>query len=290
MCTYISNSDRCRCTLICLVSSSCSFPLFDFVSSLICYQRYNGKITEDQKAQICNSIDCNKLSPQLVLEAVENPIMPLRFIVRAMLVEQLNTRRSIFSTAAESQPFRHRIDSTKHDDPTTLGALLERDAALRQAAHLRAAMNATSSRIQSLEKELSVMRKLLNESESQRSIMGSARSASFHYGSENKIDRTGERGSASSRFHLGRERALAGSSSSEDSCNATVPPRRTKNNIRQRLINGLKSAFRASKSASKNGLESRKSSCRMDQKGVLGEEDDYEDIIVHREYLRESVA
>jgi hypothetical protein len=200
-----------------------------------------------------------------------------------MLVEQLNTRRSICSIAESStQPSRQQISK----DPITLGAILEREAVLHQSAHLKAAMHATSSRIQSLEKELNAMKNLLDESEKQqRSIMVSARSASFHYGSENKIER-GDRGSNSSgsfRFCVRREK-IGGSSSSlgleGSSCNGT--PRTTKN-IRQRLMNGLKSAFRVSKSTSKDGFESRKSS-RKDQNGV-GDEDDNAVVIVNKENL-----
>lgn len=115
--------------------------------------------------------------------------------------------------------------------------------------------------------------------------MVSARSASFHYGSENKIER-GDRGSNSSgsfRFCVRGEK-IGGSSSSlgleGSSCNGT--PRTTKN-IRQRLMNGLKSAFRVSKSTSKNGFESRKSSWK-DQNGV-GDEDDNAVVIVNKENL-----
>lgn len=205
-------------------------------------------------------------------------------------MEQLNTRRSILisSTAADhfQLPRRQRIrSSSKVDDgPTTLGAILQREAALRQAAHLKAAMDATSSRIQSLEKELNVMKKLLNEPEIlQRSsiLKGSDRSSSFHYGSENKIER-GERGSASSaslRYcHVRSGEKAVGESSSWDkgSCNSigsTMPPK----DIRRRLINGLKSAFWLSKSPSTNGIESRKSSMgrSMDQKGAGDHELDH---------------
>lgn len=233
-------------------------------------QGCSGKLTEEQKTHICNSIDCNKLSPPLLLEAVQNPTMPLRFMVRAMFVEQLNTRRSILSATDSSQPRcrqpqRIILSSKGDDDPTiTLGAILQRETAARQASHLKAAMDATSSRIVSLEKELSVMKKLLNESETQRiSIMESARSASFHYGSQNKIER-GERGSASSaslRFCVRGERVGEGSSSSLEE----TP--RTRKNMRRRLMDGLKTAFRASK----NRFESRKSS--------WVDEDEYAEVI-----------
>ena len=62
----------------------------------------HGKLSDEQKADICNCIDCTKLSPQTLVQCVQNPIMPLRFIIRAMLVEQLNTRSSIVTAATSS--------------------------------------------------------------------------------------------------------------------------------------------------------------------------------------------
>ncbi|KAH0995891.1 hypothetical protein GBA52_019755 [Prunus armeniaca] len=209
--------------------------------------RYSGKITEDEKTQICSSIDCSKLSPQVLLDAVQNPIMPLRFIVRAMLIEQLNTRRTIISAAAvaadhtQIQPRVHH-DNKKLIEPageaTTLGSLLQRDTMLRQSAQLRATMAATSSRIQSLEEELNGMKKLLDE---------------CHEKQENSIllETDGDKASASSASF----RIISGKGSAErsegtinwsSSCKGT--PRSTKK-ISERLINGLKKAFRVSGSA-----------------------------------------
>ncbi|OMO56455.1 BTB/POZ-like protein [Corchorus capsularis] len=246
----------------------------------------NGKITEEQKTQICNSIDCNKLSPQLLLHAVQNPRMPLRFVVRAMLVEQLNTRRSIYS-AAEHHSSRggggrlHRRPARNtNNSAITLGTILQRDAAMRETAQLKAAMDATSSRIQTLEKQLHCMKKILQESDnlnttegegvggggSSRDVIKSGRSASFHYDSRNTIEREDRtaRTSASFRFS-GREREEAaeglkfdGSSSSENSSNVDSP--RIKKNIGQRLLKGLKSALRVSNSSTKNGSDKKISS------------------------------
>lgn len=212
-------------------------------------------MTEEQKTQICNSIDCKKLSPQLLLHAVQNPRMPLRFVVRAMLVEQLNTRRSILS-AANHQYYsrRHRpTNSSNNDDDdnnnVTLGEILQRDATKRETAQLKAAMDTTSSRIQTLEKQLLCMKKILQESDHEnviertgggwcRDVLESGRSASFHFGSGRKIERAyiGAPASASFRFSGGPEERASGSSSSENSA--------MKKNIGQRLIKGLKCALR----------------------------------------------
>ncbi|XP_022741783.1 BTB/POZ domain-containing protein At3g49900 [Durio zibethinus] len=233
------------------------------------FEEHNGKITEEQKTQICNSIDCNKLSPQLLLHAVQNPRMPLRFVVRVMLVEQLNTRRSIFSAANHHYSHRHRPRGNK----ITLGEILQRDATMRETAQLKAAMDATSTRIQTLEKQLLSMKKILQESDDQnegiagsRDVLKLGRSASFHYGSRSKIERAdrGAPASASLRLTSGPEEKACGSSSSENSC---IHNPRIKKIIGQRLIKGLKSALRVSNSATKNGSDHKKSS--KGENGIL---------------------
>ncbi|BFG35802.1 hypothetical protein CerSpe_220760 [Prunus speciosa] len=230
--------------------------------------RYGGKITEDEKTQICSSIDCSKLSPQVLLDAVQNPIMPLRFIVRAMLIEQLNTRRTIISAAAAAaaadhtqiQPHDHH-DNKKLIEPageaTTLGSLLQRDKMVRQSGQLRATMAATSSRIQSLEEELNGMKKLLDEchEKQENSILleDGRMSASFHYGTNensNKITKGDKASASSASFRIlsgkGSAERSEGTSNWSSSCKGT--PRSTKK-ISERLINGLKKAFRVSGSA-----------------------------------------
>ncbi|XP_010426519.1 PREDICTED: BTB/POZ domain-containing protein At3g49900-like [Camelina sativa] len=192
------------------------FPRHDLLYRVVdAYVKvHDGEITEEEKVRICNSIDCDKLSPPLLLHSVQNPKMPLRFIVRAMLQEQLNTRHSIMAAAAVASTAppvegRHREIADARDSSVTLGSLLQRDTAARQNCRLRAAMNSTSSRIESLEKELDAMKRFLSkESEKQkseriiiesrsRSVMDSARSASFHQPSNVNKTHRGERGSVS---------------------------------------------------------------------------------------------
>ncbi|GAB2279575.1 hypothetical protein Dimus_014218 [Dionaea muscipula] len=222
----------------------------DFLYAVIdlYFKVYDGKMSEEEKTQICSCIDCNMISPQLLMEAVQNPRMPLRFVVQAMLTEQLNTQRSICSTTITATRSSDDHPSNKTEPPPandrhnapTLGAILQRDAALRQVAQLKSAINTTTSRIHSLEKELGNMKKLLIESERHRGVVDSGRSASFRFSKESssgkKIER-GERGSISSdnlRFRV--------TSSTTESSSGT--PRLKKNNLGLRLIKGLKSVFR----------------------------------------------
>lgn len=164
--------------------------------------------------------------------------------MRAMLQEQLNTRHSIMAAAATVTSAAPARDSS-----VTLGSLLQRDTAARQNCRLRAAMNSTSSRIESLEKELDAMRKFISkESEKQKSdpitetsrsrcVMDSARSASFHCNHQpsniNKVQR-GDRGSVSNlstTFRRGR---------------ASPPQPQSQKSLGKRLIKGIKSAFSSS--------------------------------------------
>lgn len=226
---------------------------------------YSGKISEEQKAKICSCIDCSILSSSLLMHAVQNPRMPLRFIVQAMLIEQLNTHRSIFSSLNTTTTTTAATDNRpqpRHSDESlaTLGAILEQDAAVRQVAQLRAAMDTTSSRIQTLERELSGMKQLLAESEKQKKkktnmLMleqpGSGRSSSCRFSGNNinKVVR-GERGSVSaSMLRFGDGKIMGSSSSCLEIRNQIQiqSPKVVKMNFRQRLMLGLKTAFGVSK-------------------------------------------
>nr|GMD56764.1 BTB/POZ domain-containing protein At3g49900 [Ipomoea batatas] len=245
---------------------SCSHDLLYKLVDLY-LKEYNGKMTEEQKMGICNNVNCAMLSPKVVMHAVQNPRMPLRFVVQAMFVEQHNTRRSIVSAAGHHN---HAENRTKNSS-MTLGAVLERDAALRQAAHLKEAMHATVSRIRSLEKELSDMRKFLAEpndvatDNSCRSAScrlaagslnrigkgerGSVSSGSFRINSEsNRIDKAERERVCSSSFRIvsDKDRSnMAASSSSEWSQDEI--PGVAKYNFSRRFIRGLISTFRISK-------------------------------------------
>ncbi|KAJ4890266.1 BTB/POZ domain-containing protein [Raphanus sativus] len=219
------------------------FPRHDLLYRVVdaYVKERDGEITEEEKVQICNSIDCDKLSPPLLIHAVQNPKMPLRFIVRAMLQEQLNTRHSIVTVAATSAGHRNgEITEAERDSSSssvTLRSLLQRDTAARQNCRLRAAMDSTSSRIRSLEKELEEMKKLISK-ESGR-ITDSARSASFHCVHSSSNVNKMQRGSVSSLSTTFRR---GGSS-------PPPPPRdRRERSLGKRLIKGLKNAFSSSSS------------------------------------------
>ncbi|XP_052206207.1 BTB/POZ domain-containing protein At3g49900 [Diospyros lotus] len=223
-----------------------------------------GRMTEEQKWRICNSIDCTMLSLRHLTHAVQNPSLPLRFLVQAMFVGQLTTRRSILGAGRPATADR------RHPDPTTLGAILQSDASLRHATQLKASMDATSSRIRFLEKELDGLKMLLHELES-------ARLSSAGGGAENRVER-GQKGSVSSgsfRMFMRREQRIIGgraSPISEMPDDAGTTPRLEKR-LGRKLVDRLKDAFRSSNSESKKKSQSIARSKVVELDGVRdGEE------------------
>ncbi|MCL7037218.1 hypothetical protein MKW94_030315, partial [Papaver nudicaule] len=247
------------------------------------------KLREEEKTKICSSIDCNKLSSNIIVHAVQNPQMPLRFIIRAMLIEQFNTRDSICSTLSMKNNKQHQEqhkkalpkkvnennEITEDSAVLSLGMILQRDAALRQAAQLKASVESTSSKIERLEREILSMKKVLCDHDAEKkrreigNEIGSGRSVSLRFNtpsSENKIER-GERGSTSLvsfRFSnivsSGGERNGGGGGCSSTSSSVSTPslerlsslndnPKR-RTTFGWKLMNGLKSAFRMSSSSS----------------------------------------
>ncbi|KAK7309151.1 hypothetical protein RJT34_05663 [Clitoria ternatea] len=210
------------------------------------------KVTEEQRSEICNSIDCTKVSPHTLVDCVQNPRMPLRFIVRAILVEHLNTRRSVAAAATTCGPQVER---------TSLREFLQRDTAHRQRAQLKEAMDSTYSRIQSLEKELRGMKKILMDHHADEShILNSERSlsASFHYVptaaaaaplESSQIQRGGRGSVSSSGFLLDNNNniQLGRYDLSLRSCHdERRDTQKMSRGFGHRFITGLKNAFRIS--------------------------------------------
>ncbi|KAG5123353.1 hypothetical protein JHK82_030090 [Glycine max] len=237
----------------------------DDVSCLNDVENKYGKLTEEQKSEICNSIDCSRLSSHTLVDCVQNPRMPLRFIVRAILMEHLNTRRSV--TAAARAPAT--TGAQQQPERTSLREILQRDTADRETTQIKETMDSTYSRIQSLERELRGMKKILHEhhqaeddTRNNNNVLNSERFASFHFvpadAESSKIQRGGRGSVSSSGFVLDNVRRKnkevaggmcnlsVGSSCHDDS----KTPKMTKFLRHSKLITGLKHAFRISKSTS----------------------------------------
>jgi hypothetical protein len=216
-------------------------------------QNHKGKLTEEEKGRLCYNINCTKLSQHLFMHLVQNPRLPLRFVVQAMLVEQLHSHHSMLlshhhhaaapALAPGSGPILKpslsggfagggaAVDAAS----MTLGDILQRDAALRQSAHIRASMQATSLRIETLERELASLRSRLRRSEQQQAEAEAAAAAT-----DPAIDRAPGK---SASFRIPRSRLWDGEEL------VPVGPRRaaardgSARGFKSRLVHGLKNLF-----------------------------------------------
>ncbi|CAK8539634.1 unnamed protein product [Lathyrus sativus] len=246
--------------------------LYKLVDLYLKENKHGKQITDEQKTEICNSIDCTKLSPRTLVECVQNPTMPLRFIVRAILVEHLTTRRSITEAATTTTAVCNAQQQTEVQS-TSLREFLQRDATRRQTEQIKEAMDATYSRIQSLERELSGMKKFLQdhqaeeerekekEKEHMNNVLNSERSASFHFvpiDENSKIQRGGRGSVSSSGFVLDNMikknnemvRYKYNVNSSDGSCHDRNVTPKSVTSFRHRFITGLKNTFKISNSSS----------------------------------------
>ncbi|GAB4859354.1 hypothetical protein Ancab_010817 [Ancistrocladus abbreviatus] len=63
-------------------------------------------ISQEEKGLVCKYLNCQKLSQEMCIEAVQNELMPLRLIVQALFVQQLNTQQT-FKECSESFRYIH---------------------------------------------------------------------------------------------------------------------------------------------------------------------------------------
>ncbi|KAK1318009.1 BTB/POZ domain-containing protein [Acorus calamus] len=117
--------------------------------------------SQEEKALICKHLNCQKLSQETRIEAVQNELMPLRLIVQALFIQQLNTHQA-FKECSDSLRYTHSgVLSSLPKSPskqasttdeglvmgTSLGVLLQKEIS-------REDYESTSFRIQTLEQEL----------------------------------------------------------------------------------------------------------------------------------------
>ncbi|XP_042479318.1 BTB/POZ domain-containing protein At5g48130 [Macadamia integrifolia] len=138
-------------------------------------------LSQEEKASVCKHLNCQKLSQETCIEAVQNEFMPLRLIVQALFVQQLNTHKA-FKDCSDSFTYVHRgdfsgsIPSSRYPNTNSqnlgdqspykeavggesisrpLGFLLQKDVISRKD------YESTSFRIQSLEQELMSLKRSL---------------------------------------------------------------------------------------------------------------------------------
>ncbi|XWS75858.1 hypothetical protein CRYUN_Cryun01aG0127900 [Craigia yunnanensis] len=133
-------------------------------------------ITQEEKGSVCNYLNCQKLSQEACIEAVQNELMPLRLIVQALFVQQLNTHQA-FKECSDSfrftEQFSRSLSSSRcpnsrsqnlgespykdgaETDSKPLSLLPQNDLAMERN------YESTSFRLQNLEQELLSLKKSL---------------------------------------------------------------------------------------------------------------------------------
>lgn len=137
-------------------------------------------VSQEEKGMVCKYLNCQKLSHEICIEAVQNDMMPLRLIVQALFVQQLNTHQAFkdysgsfrYTHCSEvsgslsssryqlpkSQPLEQSTYEKGEDDDEkcnkTLGFLLQKDLTMQRSEFATEDYESTSFRIQSLEQEL----------------------------------------------------------------------------------------------------------------------------------------
>lgn len=225
-------------------------------------ENHKGKLTEEEKSRLCYNVNCGKLSHHLFMHLVQNPRLPLRFVVQAMLVEQLHSHHSMLLThhhhaaapvsaaplplppallkRSISGAFSSAVAAAAAAGDAasmTLGNILQRDAVMRQSAHIRASMEATGHRIDTLERELAGLRCRLRRSEEAAAAAHAASAA---------IDRVSAK---SASFRIPRSRLWDGEDLSSGTGTATTSRTVSKDSlsakvgIKSRLVHGFKNLF-----------------------------------------------
>lgn len=133
---------------------------------------------------MCKYLDCQRLSQEACIEAVQNELMPLRLIVQALFLQQLNTHKA-FKECSESFRYAHCGDTSGSlsssrcpysasqnlgESPYTdkpelssrpLSLLLQKDNVMQNFKFSTTEYESTSFRIQNLEQELMSLKRSL---------------------------------------------------------------------------------------------------------------------------------
>ncbi|XP_002970702.2 BTB/POZ domain-containing protein At5g48130 [Selaginella moellendorffii] len=130
--------------------------------------------SQSERSAICRPLDCQKLSQEVCIHAVQNELMPLRTIVQAMFVQQHHTRREMDHqfTRGPTRSTKNKgvdhLDLYEHhqaeggcEEILPFLASLKRE---RDDHDLKANLEVTNSKLESLEQQLLMIRRALEES------------------------------------------------------------------------------------------------------------------------------
>ncbi|XP_027331662.1 BTB/POZ domain-containing protein At5g48130 [Abrus precatorius] len=157
------------------------YPLYKAINVFL---KTHPGISQDDKGEVCKFLDCQRLSQEACIEAVQNELMPLRLIVQALFVQQLNTHKA-FKECSDSFRYAHcgdlsgslsssrcpysasqNLGGSPYTDGPELGSrplrfLLQKDTMMQNFKFSTTEYESTSFRIQNLEQELMSLKRSL---------------------------------------------------------------------------------------------------------------------------------
>lgn len=147
-----------------------------------CGLQSHTNLSQEEKGAVCKHLNCQKLSQQVCIEAVQNEVMPLRLMVQALLVQQLNTQQAFkhsfrYNCGEFSGSLSGESPYMQGSRKLPLGLLMHKDSSVQMEMQgpepcceiSRKDYESTSFRIESLEKELmSLKRNLERKNEKKR--------------------------------------------------------------------------------------------------------------------------
>lgn len=147
-------------------------------------------MSSEERVSVCKYLNCQKLSQEVCIEAVQNELMPLRLIVQALFVQQLHTHQA-FKECSESfrfihyrefseslsgsrcqiprsqnlgeSPFMQAADEGEATVGPPLGSLLQKDISTKRSELSKEDYESTSFRLQTLEQELTSLKRSLRQ-------------------------------------------------------------------------------------------------------------------------------
>ncbi|MFS8015606.1 putative SKP1/BTB/POZ domain superfamily, NPH3 domain, NPH3/RPT2-like family protein [Helianthus anomalus] len=100
------------------------------------YLKEHPKTTKEEKKQLCNVIDCQKLSPGVCAHVVKNSRLPVRMVVQALFFEQDGKATATHESEMQTQPSnRHRSNLQMGSGEESSGANNTRQKLQSESKH-----------------------------------------------------------------------------------------------------------------------------------------------------------
>ncbi|KAI3809707.1 hypothetical protein L1987_19305 [Smallanthus sonchifolius] len=182
--TRIASDEKIRAKrfmeLIEIMPISCRQNHDHLYKALDIFLQVHTELSQDEKSMVCKYLNCQKLSNEVCIEAVQNELMPLRLIVQALFVQQLSTHKALkecsdsfryahygdFSGSIPSSRFANSRSQNLQESPRVdvedtrnqpLSLLLQKD--LDQPEFCKKEYESTSFRIQTLEQQVMTLKR-----------------------------------------------------------------------------------------------------------------------------------